>query len=156
MADWFKIRVKTERQQFNAVRSIIRTYPEKVANEIYFPQLRQIAENGKEYMRYIILASDTATGRKRAGQGGNGPGRVNTGLMYDSVRARVNQNKNSFSALVGWLDGRPGYAIFQELGTKNGVKGMEAVQQAQEYMLSEIRKLSHGGTITGTPTGLTE
>lgn len=150
---WFDIRVKTERQKFDAIRSIIRTWPTEVAREVYFPELEKIANNGKEYMRYIILASETDTGRARAAQGGNGPGRVDTGTMYDSVRARVNVNKNSFSALVGWLDGRPGYAIFQEHGTKNGVKGMEAVQQAQEYMLSEIRKLKAGGKITGSPTG---
>jgi hypothetical protein len=150
---WFDIRVKTERQKFDAIRSIIRTWPQEVAKEIYFPELEKIAENGKEYIRYIILASDTDTGRRRANNGGNGPGRVDSGTMYDSVRARVNVNKDSFSALVGWLDGRPGYAIFQEHGTKNGVKGMEAIQQAQEYMLSEIRKLKAGGKITGSPTG---
>lgn len=153
MGDWFNIRIKTERSKFNSVRSIIKTYPEDVAQEVYYPALRQIAENGKDYMRYIILASDTATGRKRAAQGGNGPGRVDTGKLYDGVRARTNINKDSFSAIVGWLDGKPGYAIFQELGTTNGVKGMEAIAQTQEYMLSEIKKLSKGGKITSTPIG---
>ena len=153
---WFEIRVKTERQKFDAIRSIIRTWPEEVAREVYFPELEKIANNGKEYMRYIILSSETETGKKRANQGGNGPGRVDTGVMFDSVRARVNINKSGFSALVGWLDGRPGYAIFQEHGTKNGVKGMEAVQQAQEYMLSEIRRLKAGGKISGTPTGFSD
>lgn len=156
MSKWFNIRVKTERQKFDAVRSIIQSWPEDVARDVYFPALAQIAEDGKQYVRYIILSSDTATGRARAGQGGNGPGRVDSGAMYDAVRARVNVNKGSFSALVGWLDGKPGYSIFQEQGTKNGVVGMNALGQAQEYMLSEIRKLSKTGAAKASPIGFRE
>lgn len=154
MGDWFNLRVKVPTQQLNSTRNIIRAWPQKVAAEVYYPKLTQIAQEGRDYMRYIILAASTPTGVKRQGQGGNGPGRVNTGQMFDSVRYRVRQNKYNYSATIGWLDGKPGYAIFQELGTKNGVVGMNAVAQANEYMLSEIRALA-AGRLTSTPVGPT-
>jgi hypothetical protein len=142
--NWADIRVKTEAKNFDAVRAKILGWPEEVAEETYYPQLEIIAQNGKAIIQDIILSSTTPTGEARRSSGGGSAGRYNTGEMYKQVRARVRKRVRGFSAFVGWLEGKPGYTIFQEHGTKNGVKGMEAVSQSREYMLSRIRALAAG------------
>lgn len=142
--DWFNIRVKTEASAFNAVRNKIMGWPEEVAKEVYWPMLQQVGRDGRDFIRYIILDSTTPTGEERARRGGNGPGRVNTGNMYNAVSSRARERKDGFSLFVGWADGRPGYSIFQELGTRNGVVGMNAIQQAEEFMLSQLRAMAAG------------
>lgn len=155
MGKWMDIRVKTEVSKFNAVRSKIEGWPKEVAQDIYFPALEQIAKDGVDFMRFIIISATTMTGAQRAAAGGNGPGRVDSGKMYDKVNYRARKRaKNGFSLFVGWVDGQPGYAIFQENGTKNGVIGMEALRQTQEYMYAEVVKLANGGRVNKTKTGL--
>lgn len=149
---WLNLRVKVPANQLDTVRSKIRGWPEEVAREVYWPALQQIAASGAEYIRFIILASETETGKRRAAAGGSGPGRVDTGDMFDQVGYRNRVTAGGFSSFVGWVNGRPGYATFQELGTKNGVKAMNAIGQAQEYMLSQIRALAKG-QYTGSPVG---
>jgi hypothetical protein len=153
MTDWFNIRIKTEKPAFDAVRALIRAWPEHVADEIYFPALEQIAKNGRDYIRYIILESTTATGEARAAAGGGVPGRVDTGTMFDAVSYRIYKGNTSFSASVGWTQGTPGYAIFQELGTSRGIEGMNAIITAREYMLSEIRGMNGTGKVSSNSFG---
>lgn len=149
------IRVKTEASKFNAVRSKIEGWPKEVAQDIYFPALERIAQEGVDFIRFIILSATTMTGAQRANAGGNGPGRVDSGKMYEKVNYRARKRANNgFSLFVGWTNGTPGYAIFQENGTKNGVVGMEALRQAQQYMYSEAVKLANGGKVNRTKTGL--
>lgn len=142
--DWATIRTKTKASDFDAVRAKIMGWPEEVAEDVFYPQLEIIAQNGKARIREIIETSATKTGAERAARGGNGPGRIKTAKMYNSVRARVRKRKNGFSAFVGWIDGTPGYASFQELGTANGVMGMNAIGQAREEMLMQIKGLARG------------
>lgn len=142
--DWLNIRVKTEASKFDAVRSKIQGWPEEVAKEVYWPMLQEIGRQGRDYIRAIILSSTTPTGEQRARNGGNGPGRVKTGQMFDKVSSRARERKTGFSLFVGWAEGRPGYSIFQELGTRNGVIGMNAIAQAEEYMLSQLRAMAAG------------
>ena len=144
MADWLNIRVKIQGDNLDTVRSKIRGWPEKVAEEVYWPALAAIAAEGADYIRFIILDSKTETGEKRVAAGGNGPGRVDTGNMFDMVGYRNRKTKGGFSSFVGWVNGRPGYALFQDLGTKNGVKAMNAISQAQEYMLMRMLELAKG------------
>lgn len=150
MPNWFDIRIKTEGTSFDAIRTIIRAWPDTVFDDTYAPALEKIAESGVEFMRFVILDSATETGIARAGAGGNGPGRVDTGTMFDSVTSKINANKGHFAALVGWLNGTPGYAIFQELGTSHGIEGMGALIQAREYMLSQIQALGNTGKTSST------
>lgn len=140
MSKWFDIRVKTEASKFDAVRSKIMGWPEEVAKEVYWPMLEQIGLEGKAFIQQII-ATDQNTKKFREG---GGEGRIKSGLMYRSVKSRARERKNGFSLFVGWIDGRPGYSIFQEYGTRNGVVGMDAIGQAQEYMLSRLRAMAAG------------
>lgn len=148
--NWFELRLKVPASDFDKVRNKIATWPEEVAKEVYHPQIRAIAEAGAQFIREIIEREVTPTGEERARKGGNGPGRVKSGKMINAVRARVRPRANGgISATAGWLTGEPGYAIFQELGTKNGVIGMDAIGQAHEFMLSELRRVANGGRIEG-------
>lgn len=148
--DWASIRAKTNAANFNAVRAKIMGWPEEVAEEIYYPQLEIIAQNGKASIRRTIEESTTRTGEERASKGGKGPGRIKSEKMYNSVRARVRKRKNGFSAFVGWLDGTPGYAAFQELGVPGRIDGMNAIGQAREEMLSQIKALAAGRYVSPT------
>lgn len=124
---WFDIRVQTEVENRNAVRSKIMGWPEHVAQTMYWPALDQIGKDGAEFMRGIIVAED----------------RIDTWKMHNSVRSRPRQRaKDAYSLFVGWIDGKPGYAIFQEHGTRAGVVAMNSVSQTQEYMLSRIKQLA--------------
>lgn len=146
----FKINVSVK--NLDVARAKIRTWPTEVADKVYFPALQEIANNGREYIRYTILASSTKTGEERAAAGGGQPGRYVTGALFDQVRARVNVNKDSFTALVGWTDGTPEYAIFQEYGTRT-IEGMNSIVLAREYMLSAIQALSGTGRVESPSFG---
>jgi hypothetical protein len=151
VSKWMDIRVKTERSQLDAVRATIINRPQKVMDQTYKPALKAIADEGRDYIRYIILASTTRTGEARVAAGGQYAGR-RTGKsgrdsMYTRVRSRIRggTGKNQrFVIQVGWDEGKPGYAIFQEYGTKNGVVGMNALGQAHEFMLARIRRMASG------------
>lgn len=140
---WVDVRVKTEAAQFQAVRSKIMGWPEHVTQTVYEPLVKQIAANAVELIKYIILTAPNKTKE---------PGRYDTGRMYDAVKFRFRPRTKGFSVFVGWIDGRPGYAIFQELGTSNGVKAMNAIGQASEYILSELKKAA-AGSYSASPTG---
>ncbi len=161
MTDWFDVRIKTEAGNFNAVRNKILGWPEHVAQEVYWPELEQIGKDTVALIRDIIEKSETETGRKRAARGGNGPGRIKSGKMYNSVTYRARKRKGGFSLFAGWIRGVPGYAIFQEHGfmhmgkaVEGGepgefeadyeVPGINALFIAQEYMLSRVRAMAAG------------
>lgn len=141
--EWASIRTKTEAKAFDAVRARILGYPEKVAEEVYWPALQSIASEGVTTIRQIILSSTTPTGEARAAKGGK-PGRYDTGNMFKNVRMRLRKRAKGFTAFVGWIEGKPGYAIFQEMGTKNGVRAMEAIVTARQEMYSKIQALGKG------------
>lgn len=150
MSKWFNIRMKTEAQNFNAVRSKIMGWPIEVLDNVYRPALEGIAAGGVAYIRSVIDTSTTPTGQRRRARGEGEAGRIETGRMKQMVRARIRPRKDGFSMFVGWIDGRPGYAIFQELGTAQ-IEAMNAIPQAQEWMLSELRKLNvQGGRYQGS------
>lgn len=146
----FKIAVSVK--NLDVARAKVRTWPLDVADKVYFPALKEIANNGRDYVRYTILASSTKTGEERAGAGGGSSGRYVTGALFDAVRADVAANKDSFTARVGWTDGTPEYAIFQEYGTRT-IEGMNSIVLAREYMLSAIQALSGTGHVESPSFG---
>lgn len=155
MPDWFDIRIKTEAAALNAVRSKILGWPEEVMREVYRPQIEAIGEEGVEFIQNIIRTSETKTGRKRVERGKGEAGRIKTGKMINSVKAVIRDRKVGFTMNVGWVRGVPGYAIFQELGTaaepgddifkgRDGIRGMDAIGQAHEFMLHRLRQVAAG------------
>lgn len=51
-----------------------------------------------------------------AGPGRSGTGRIDTGLMYDSIVRSVSAGKNNISGEIGWPQDRPKYFDLQEKG----------------------------------------
>lgn len=79
------------------------------------------------------------------------PGRVATGEMRDSVSGVVKQFPDRIVGEVGWLDGSPAHARFQELGfrhaiTGDAIEGMESLREAEEQgtdeLLSQLNKIA--------------
>lgn len=133
--DWLAIRTKTEVSKYDAVRNVIQGWPEQVLYKVYQPQISQIAARGAGVIREIIR-TDHNTQKEE-------PGRIKSGDMLKGVHYRVRERKKGFSMFVGWTDGVPGYSIFQEHGTKNGVRAMNSLEASREQMLSDLKALAY-------------
>lgn len=145
---WFDIRVKTEPAKMKYVSNQILGYPEQAFQKYYFQALQRITAEGADIMRNYLNTRPnwTDTGQKRKARGGNGPGRVDTGTMRDSIKWSGKKDaKGRYVFKFGWIDGQPGYSIFQEYGTKNGVEGMHSMEYATEFVRSMIKDLAQNG-----------
>lgn len=157
--DWLPIRVKTEQSKMNRVVDRIEGFPEEVMTKYFFQFLQGIAASGADVMRnYIEYNSHnyTPTGQRRADAGGPGPGRRKSGDMIAGIKwsgKKVAPAKYEF--LVGWLDGTPGYSVFQEYGTKSGVTAMNSLQYTADFMRREMKLLGHNpaGAKVSSPPG---
>lgn len=111
--------------------------PEEIFVKYYYRELVKIVFQARKIMLGIIDTAPTKSGKK---------GRNDTGTMRKGVWARVGKSdKGRYRAEVGWLTGRPGYAIFQEHGTRTGIIAMNALQAANDYVAQEMDKLASGG-----------
>lgn len=139
--NWIPIRVQTEPAKMKFMKTRIETFTD-VQIKRYFQLLQYIFATYAEAMRMDIAGKDyaTPTGYARVARGGPGPGRIVTGAMIKGVKWRGRKISDSrYLFEIGWLDGRPGYAIFQEYGTKNGVKAMKILATYQRLIAEEIR-----------------
>lgn len=118
--------------------------PEEIFVKYYFQKIQGIVAQARRIMIQTIDESVTEKGIERSRKGGK-PGRRDTDKMRDSVWAKAYKEGTRYRAEVGWLDGRPGYAIFQEHGTRNGIVGMDALRKAGDYIEAEMDKLARGG-----------
>ena len=110
---------------FDQMRQFLATAPGVIGDKVE-EELRLIAADGVRNMRDRIATASTKTGMAEGRTG-----RVVTGKMRDSVDQQIRRNKNNVSMRFGWLNGRPGYAFFQEYGTSNGIPAMHALTDAQ-------------------------
>lgn len=117
--------VRVTGMDFDQMRAFFASAPTVIGDQVE-DGLREIAADGVRNMRDRIETASTKTG---LAQGRTG--RVVTGKMRDSVDQQVRRNKNNVSMRFGWLNGRPGYAFFQEYGTSNGIPAMHALTDAQ-------------------------
>jgi len=150
MPDWIPIRIRTESANMNKVVARIEGYPEEATQKYFFQALQSISASAADVMRSYIESNPavfTPTGEARKASGGNGPGRVKTGAMRDAVKWRGGKDgKNKYSFQFGWIDGAPGYSVFQEYGTKNGVTAMNAIQYTADFVRRELRLLGNAPT----------
>lgn len=155
-------RYRTTGSDFKTLRALIYSRPgviaEKVANE-----LENIGAFAVDTMQDTIERSTTKTGAAQQAKGlRSTAGRIrgdaerkadkrgpNGKSMIDSVSYKVNRNirtsttsraKNNLSLRYGWLNGTPGYVWFQEHGTSNGVKGMNALGEADLFTGSLLKR----------------
>lgn len=104
--------------------------------------LDETLDKGVDDVRFIIAASHTPTGEDRAAAGGNGPGRIDTGAMYDAVEKHIDEQGHVAIGSFGWLDdGSRGYkhASYQEPGTER-VAGMNALFQAFAVAIPDFKR----------------
>jgi hypothetical protein len=137
--NWLGIRVKTEPAKMRYVQGRIAGFPEEAIQKYYFQALQQLAAETVDVMKnYIEYSPDvrTPTGEARGAKG-----RVKSGEMRDAIKWSGRKVGKVYRFEIGWLDGRPGYAIFQEQGTKNGVKAMESIAYALEFARREVQMM---------------
>lgn len=67
--------------------------------------------------------------------------RVDTGLMKSRVMGTGDFGTDILKISFGWQALNPYYAVFQEFGTRNGIKPMMAVYTAYHYALPALSKL---------------
>jgi hypothetical protein len=143
--DWIPIRVKAEPNKRQYLRNRIMGFPDEAVGRFYFQQLQSVTASAVDVMRNFITYDRsvwTQTGIDRASRAGGYKGRVDTGTMVNAISwtgGKVGPHKYKFE--FGWLTGEPGYSIFQEQGTKNGVKAMNSLAYAMEFARAEIRLL---------------
>lgn len=141
--DWLPIRIKTEGNKKHYVKNRIMGFPDEAFGKYYFQQMQSIVASGVDVMRNFITYDRsvwTETGIRRATQRGGYKGRNDTGKMVNAISwtgGKVEKHKYKFE--LGWLDGEPGYSIFQEQGTKNGVQAMNSLAYVMEFMRQELK-----------------
>ena len=141
--DWMPIRIKTEPAKTQYVKNRIMGFPDEAVGKFYFQQLQSVSASAVDVMKNFITYDRsvwTETGLRRASRRGGYKGRNDTGEMVSRITwrgAKVGPHKYKFE--FGWLDGEPGYAIFQEQGTKSGVKAMNSLAYAMEFARQELR-----------------
>lgn len=96
--------------------------------------VEEIVEEAKERIYNRILTMPNKTKED---------GRVDTWDMISAVDIRIISvgQYGGFLASVGWFPGSPYYTIFQELGTRRNLEGMNAIGDAFEYMYSELQNI---------------
>jgi hypothetical protein len=140
--DWLPIRVKAEGAKRQYLRNRILGFPDEAMGKYYFQRLQSVVASGVDVMRNFITYDRsvwTETGIQRAKRGGD-KGRNDTGAMVAAISwtgGKVEKHKYKFE--LGWLDGEPGYSIFQEQGTKNGVKAMNSLAYVMDFMRQELK-----------------
>lgn len=118
---------------FEDIRAWLLRLPDTVTEQSA-NRLEVIGVEAVESIRNTIDTANTATGQAEGRQGRN-----KTFEMRRKVTFQVRRNKRSTSLRVGWLDGRPGYAWFQEHGTSNGIEGMKSIEKAQYETEDKLR-----------------
>lgn len=132
-------------KDINKVEKYLVTTVKDVAIPRYFQRLQSIAADAVQIGRIQIKLATTETGRKRAALGGD-PGRIETGEFYGKLKwEAVSTGKGEYRIRIGWLDGEPEYARFQEFGFQHRsgmyVTGADALGAAQRYFEKELAKL---------------
>lgn len=76
----------------------------------------------------------TPTGERRVAAGGNGPGRIDTGLMVGNLKGAIERSATGYVGRAGWLENGPQqpYFLLQDQGFSNviGAHGLERGFQA--------------------------
>lgn len=133
---WIDIRLKTEPSHMKHVRNRIFAYKDQVVEKYFFQFLQYLAATGADIGRNYIASSavSTDTGRREGRQG-----RIKTGEMQRNFKWRVNKEGKRYNVDIGWVDGEPGYSIFQEQGVTGGVVGMNAIGYVTDWVRQEMK-----------------
>lgn len=115
------------------------------SSKYFYNMQRKFSNAYRTTKDYIKNVADTPTGRERKALGLGPAGRYETGAMYDAFimtpgggTTRKGKGKVRFFAEMGWLKGMPEYTLFQEYGTKNGIKAMNALDAGRYDLRTQI------------------
>lgn len=119
---------------------------DEVIMPYYFQKLQSITFRAHQIGQETIKAATTPTGAARAAAGGNGPGRVDSGEFLAGFTLDSGRKFGKiYEFNIGWLNGTPRWASYQEMGFKHRsgaiVTGAEARAAAARYINNEIEKL---------------
>lgn len=82
--------------------------------------VNKAAKIGEDNMKRLIETRGTQFSSRAQSEGINkGPGRIRTGLMYDSVTSRIEVGPKRINAAFGWIDHFEKYFSYQETGFRN-------------------------------------
>lgn len=129
------------------VQAKIEGWPNEAFVKYYFQALQSLTAEAARVMKDYIASSAVSTD---TGQAQGREGRVKTGTMKDGIKSNASggrggiKQNNKYLFLFGWLDGTPGYAIFQEWGTRNGITAMNSQRYAAEWARKELKSLGKG------------
>ncbi len=150
MANWGKARVKVEPAKMKYVQGKIEGFADKALGPYFFQFMQKMMPEAVDVMRHYLEAKPnwTPTGEARKARGGDGPGRVDSGDMQRAISWRQVPTgiKGYYRFQLGWVNGEPGYSIFQEQGTKNGVKGMNSIAYTTDWLEREAALMGRGNS----------
>lgn len=102
---------------------------------------------GKQIMRDIIDTSGLGVEWKTWHNGRNmsSPGRVDTGLMGDSVDASIEREANGATGKFGWINRWEDYFGYQDEGFFHNqagreIRGMYALQDAADQVMENLER----------------
>lgn len=117
--------------------------------------MEALVEDAAALMKDLIASrgtnrawSDSWPSRAGGRRWGSGPGRIDSGDMFDNVKSKVTYSSNTITGEFGWLDTQEMYYLFQEDGfthfiSGEHIPGMLALQDAGIQAQQEfIRRLS--------------
>jgi hypothetical protein len=152
--NWFEIRVKTEPSAMKNVVSRIEGFQKEAADKYFFQMLQSISAAAADVGRQYIASAKVST---PTGEAAGRKGRIKSGDMQAGFKNdgghKTGDGKYEFH--FGWNDGTPGYSIFQELGTKNGITAMHALQYARQFAAAELKLRSKNAKAANFPASPT-
>lgn len=119
------------RASFNGVITQIRRFEQGIKDDAE-RIVKEFAHDGERAMEKIIQESITETGIERVNAnfgsetGSRSPGRIDTGLMINSVNSEFEVDGDTFTGRFGWTKEVEDYFLYQENGTRT-IEAMHAL-----------------------------
>lgn len=134
-------------REIEDLKVTIESHMDEVVMPHYFQKMQSITYYAYQIGKQQIREAVTMTGRRRAAKGLGEPGRVETGKFIDGFTLDPGQRVGkTYEFNIGWLDGAPEWASYQELGFihRGGmiVTGADALGAATRYIENEMDKLT--------------
>lgn len=110
----------------------------------YFAELQRLAWEAARVGREKIMSDRNTRKYEETGK----EGRFDTGKMVGNFWANGRKDGDRrYKIQLGYLSGQPGYSIFQEYGTRNGLRGVEAIRAARDHFQANAKRLNAGGRV---------
>lgn len=134
-------------KQLEKLQHVIKSHKDEVVMPYYFQKLQSITFYAHAAGREEIRNAITRTGEARARRGEGVPGRIKSGKFIEGFTLDTGQRiGDTYEFNIGWLNGLPYWAVYQELGFKHRagmfVTGADALGATRRYIENEMSKLT--------------